>query len=65
MTFPPMSNHTTSVVQSPFEATTQRTGPTKSEWERYRSQITRLYLDEHMKLKEVMAIMKEHDLNAT
>jgi hypothetical protein len=65
MTFSPMSNNTISTVQSPFEATTQRTGPTKAEWERHRSQITRLYLDENMKLKEVMKIMKEHVFNAT
>jgi hypothetical protein len=53
------------MVQSPFEATTHRTGPTKAEWERHKSQITRLYLDENMKLKEVMIIMREHGLNAT
>jgi hypothetical protein len=47
------------------KATAQRAGPTKEEWERHRSQITRLYLDENMKLKEVMTIMKEHGLKAT
>ena len=44
---------------------TQRSGPKKTEWEFHRSQITRLYRDENMTLKEVMAIMKQQDFCAT
>lgn len=43
----------------------QRSGPAKNEWELRRSQITHLYRDEKMKLKEVMAIMKGEGFIAT
>jgi len=68
MTVSPMSNHTASTVPSPLEAIAPRTprmGPTKDDWEHFRPQITRLYQDENMKLKDVAIVMKEYGLNAT
>ncbi|KAH7419376.1 hypothetical protein BKA64DRAFT_737571 [Cadophora sp. MPI-SDFR-AT-0126] len=45
--------------------TTQRSGPSKAQWEFHRAQITRLYRDEDLKLKEVMTIMKQEGFVAT
>ena len=45
--------------------TNPRSGLSKAEWEIRRSQITRLYRDENLKLKEVMAIMKQTGFVAT
>ncbi|PVH74616.1 hypothetical protein DL98DRAFT_604071 [Cadophora sp. DSE1049] len=44
---------------------THSSGPTKTEWKSRRPQITRLYRDEKLKLKEVMAIMEEDGFVAT
>jgi len=38
---------------------TSRSGPTKTEWDSRRPQITRLYCDEKLKLKDVMTIMEQ------
>ncbi|KAG4414544.1 hypothetical protein IFR04_012292 [Cadophora malorum] len=38
---------------------TSRSGPTKTEWDSRRPQITRLYCDEKLKLKDVMSIMEQ------
>tara|TARA_R110002060_G_scaffold19656_8_gene26889 strand:+ start:1253 stop:1447 length:195 start_codon:yes stop_codon:yes gene_type:complete len=45
--------------------TNPRSGLSKAEWEIRRSQITHLYRDENLKLKEVMAIMKQTGFVAT
>jgi Clr5 domain len=43
-----------------------RAGPTAEDWERYRPLIKRLYVDERMKLKEVVAVMSsQHGHHAT
>ena len=52
------------MVQQP-SCTNPRSGLSKAEWELHRSQITRLYRDENLKLKEVMAIMKQVGFIAT
>jgi len=38
---------------------TSRSGPTKTEWDSRRPQITHLYRDEKLKLKDVMSIMEQ------
>ncbi|KAH6705257.1 hypothetical protein BKA61DRAFT_698849 [Leptodontidium sp. MPI-SDFR-AT-0119] len=59
-----LSGNAASMQQQPF-GITQRSGPTKDSWEFHRPQITRLYKDEHLKLNEVMAIMKQDGFIAT
>ncbi|KAH9209058.1 Clr5 domain-containing protein, partial [Leptodontidium sp. 2 PMI_412] len=45
--------------------TAQSSECSKSQWEFRRQQITRLYRDENMKLREVMAIMRDQGFIAT
>jgi hypothetical protein len=49
--------HATGIGHASIEAATLKS-PTQVDWERHRSLIKRLYVDEGKKLKEVMAIMK-------
>jgi Clr5 domain len=60
---PPYASASTAdlVVVAPSKAT-----PTSEDWERHRPLIKRLYVDEGMKLKDVVAIMtSQHGYNAT
>lgn len=52
-------------AEASYQDITNRSGPTKTEWETRRPQITRLYRDEKLKLKNVMAIMEQEGFVAS
>ena len=43
----------------------QRSGPSKGDWETRKLQIIHMYRDQDLTLKEVVGIMKEHGFSAT
>ncbi|KAG4434245.1 hypothetical protein IFR05_010264 [Cadophora sp. M221] len=64
MTIVLRANIVDSSEQTPMEAT-ERAGPAKAQWEIHRPQITHLYRDKNMKLKEVMTVMEDVKFNAS
>ncbi|KAH7346816.1 hypothetical protein BKA65DRAFT_537407 [Rhexocercosporidium sp. MPI-PUGE-AT-0058] len=59
-----VKSSTNEMAHAPLDIA-QSSGPSKSQWEYRRQQITRLYRDENMKLREVMAIMRDQGFIAT
>jgi hypothetical protein len=55
---PPPSTPGAAVIPAPNQSRSRQSSPKKDDWEKYRSTITHLYLDEDYTLKDIMQLMQ-------